>query len=338
MPVKLSSTGGGSVTLTTPSTASDFTVTIPAATGTMVTTTSASTIEFAAGSAAAPSITTTGDTNTGIYFPAADTTAVSTGGTERLRIDSSGNVGIGTSSPLRTLHVVSNAAETQLLLRESDSSGPQLLMGADSAVSGSIINASSVSGSNNNLLLQTGGTERARIDSNGNVQINTTNAAATGTTCRFTIQDGTTYLPFGINNNAAGTGASNVALFARNGTTTGTISVTGTTTAYNTSSDYRLKHDVQPMLSGLSTIAALKPSTYKWNADNSPGEGFIAHELQAVIPQAVTGEKDAVNDDGSIKSQGVDYSKIVVHLVAAMQELKADNDALKERIAALEAK
>jgi len=252
-----------------------------------------------------------------------------TNGSERARIDSSGNVGIGTSSPLRVLHVVSNAAETQLLLRESDSSGPQLLMGADSAVSGSIINASSVSGSNSNLLLQTGGTERARIDSNGNVQINTTNAAATGTTCRFTIEDGTTYLPFGINNNAAGTGASNVALFARNGTTTGTISVTGTTTAYNTSSDYRLKHDVQPMLSGLSTIAALKPSTYKWNADNSYGEGFIAHELQAVIPQAVTGEKDAMNDDGSIKPQGVDYSKVVVHLVAAIQELKADFDAYK---------
>jgi hypothetical protein len=166
----------------------------------------------------------------------------------------------------------------------------------------------------------------------------TANASATGAACRFTIEYGTTYLPFGINNNAAGTGASNVALFARNGTTTGTISVTGTTTAYNTSSDYRLKHDVQPMLSGLSTISALKPSTYKWNADNSYGEGFIAHELQAVIPQAVSGEKDAVNDDGSIKPQGVDYSKIVVHLVAAIQELKADNDAMKERIATLEAK
>jgi hypothetical protein len=92
------------------------------------------------------------------------------------------------------------------------------------------------------------------------------------------------------------------------------------------------------MLSGLSTIAALKPSTYKWNTDNSYGEGFIAHELQAVIPQAVSGEKDAVNENGSIKPQGVDYSKIVVHLVAAIQELKADNDAMKERIATLEAK
>jgi hypothetical protein len=92
------------------------------------------------------------------------------------------------------------------------------------------------------------------------------------------------------------------------------------------------------MVSGLSTIAALKPSTYKWNADNSYGEGFIAHELQAVIPLAVSGEKDAINEDGSIKPQGVDYSKVVVHLVAAIQELKADNDAMKERIATLEAK
>jgi hypothetical protein len=107
MPIKLNSTGGGSVTLTTPSTASDFTVTIPAATGTMVTTTSASTIEFAAGSAAAPSITTTGDTNTGIFFPAADTVAISTAGTEDFRIGPAGQIGLqganyGTSGQVLT--------------------------------------------------------------------------------------------------------------------------------------------------------------------------------------------------------------------------------------------
>jgi hypothetical protein len=107
MPIKLNSTGGGSVTLTTPSTASDFTVTIPAATGTMVTTTGASTVEFAAGSAAAPSITTTGDTNTGIYFPAADTVAISTAGTEDFRIGSAGQIGLqganyGTSGQVLT--------------------------------------------------------------------------------------------------------------------------------------------------------------------------------------------------------------------------------------------
>jgi len=234
---------------------------------------------------------------------------------ERMRIDGFGNVGIGTSSPvIYGLSVAKASGGAGLRVSSGANNSDFVMSGTDLYI------ANNVAGT---IQFYINSAERVRIDSNGNVQINTTNAAATGATCRFTIQDGATYLPFGINNNAAGTGASNVALFARNGTGTGTISVTGTTTAYNTSSDYRLKHDVQPMLSGLSTIAALKPSTYKWNADNSPGEGFIAHELQAVIPQAVIGEKDAVNDDGSIKSQGVDYSKIVVHLVVAIQELSA---------------
>ena len=119
MPIKLNSTGGGSVTLTTPSTASDFTVTIPAATGTMVTTTSASTIEFAAGTVSAPSITTTSDTNTGIYFPAADTIAFTEGGVESMRIDSSGNVGVGTSSPSAKLDVNGNTNITGTVVMSS---------------------------------------------------------------------------------------------------------------------------------------------------------------------------------------------------------------------------
>jgi len=115
------------------------------------------------------------------------------------------------------------------------------------------------------------------------------------------------------------------------GSDVGTITTNGSTTAYNTSSDYRLKENVQPMTSGLATIAALKPVTYDWIASGSAGEGFIAHELQAVIPEAVHGEKDAVNEDGSINAQGVDFGKIVPHLVAAIQELTT-------RLAALENK
>ena len=109
----------------------------------------------------------------------------------------------------------------------------------------------------------------------------------------------------------------------------GFISVSGTSTTFSTTSDYRLKESVQPLIGGLARINNLKPSTYKWKADGSNSEGFIAHELAEVVPLAVTGQKDAVNADGSIKPQGVDLSKLVPILVAAIQELTAEVNALK---------
>ena len=122
------------------------------------------------------------------------------------------------------------------------------------------------------------------------------------------------------------------------GTIVGSVYSTASATSYLTSSDYRLKNSVAPMITGLATVAALKPVTYKWNVDDSDGEGFLAHELQEVIPHAVTGEKDAVDADGKPIHQGVDYSKIVVHLVAAIQEQQAAITALTARVAALEDK
>jgi hypothetical protein len=118
------------------------------------------------------------------------------------------------------------------------------------------------------------------------------------------------------------------------GGTAGFISQATSSVSYNTSSDHRMKENVAPLSGGLETIRALKPVTYDWKIDGSSSEGFIAHELAEVIPLAVKGEKDALNEDGSIKPQGVDYSKIVVHLVAAIQELSAKNDALEARLAA----
>ena len=107
----------------------------------------------------------------------------------------------------------------------------------------------------------------------------------------------------------------------------GTIFTNASATSYNTSSDYRLKNTIAPMTGALAKVAALKPVTYKWNVDNSDGEGFIAHELAEIVPNCVTGEKDAVNEDGSIKSQGIDTSFLVATLTAAIQELKAEFDA-----------
>jgi hypothetical protein len=120
-----------------------------------------------------------------------------------------------------------------------------------------------------------------------------------------------------------------IALFRSNGVTVGSISQDGTNTAYNNSSDYRLKESVQPLTGGLDRVNALKPSIYKWKTNGKVGEGFLAHELAEVVPFAVTGEKDAVTKDGEIEPQQVDLSKVVPILVAAIKELTAEVNALK---------
>ena len=115
----------------------------------------------------------------------------------------------------------------------------------------------------------------------------------------------------------------------RQGADVGSISVTGSATAYNTSSDYRLKENIAPMTGALATVAQLKPVTYNWKVDGSSGQGFIAHELQAIVPDCVQGEKDAVDADGKPVYQGIDTSFLVATLTAAIQELKAEFDAYK---------
>jgi len=143
----------------------------------------------------------------------------------------------------------------------------------------------------------------------------------------------------GLNSNGAGTSGYAVfnasastsypLVFRFNGGTVGTVTFTNTGTVYSTSSDYRLKENVKPMTGALATVSGLKPVTYDWKIDGSAGQGFIAHELQAVIPQCVTGEKDAVDADGKPIYQGIDTSFLVATLTAAIQELKAEFDAYK---------
>jgi hypothetical protein len=137
--------------------------------------------------------------------------------------------------------------------------------------------------------------------------------------------------------------------FRRNTTSNevGSISTTNTATTYSTSSDYRLKENPTPMTGALAKVSRLKPCTFTWKIDGSVGEGFIAHELQEVVPQAVTGEKDAVEEikDGEgntletkPKYQSVDTSFLVATLTAAIQEQQVLIETLTARVAALEAK
>ena len=120
------------------------------------------------------------------------------------------------------------------------------------------------------------------------------------------------------------------------GTAVGAINTVGSSTSYATTSDYRLKTNVLALTDALGTVSKINPVSFTWKSDNKTDIGFIAHELAAVVPQATVGEKDAVNDDGTIKPQQMDAGKIIPLLTAAIQELKAIVEAQAARIAALE--
>jgi hypothetical protein len=117
----------------------------------------------------------------------------------------------------------------------------------------------------------------------------------------------------------------------------GAITTSASATTYATSSDYRLKEDVQPMVGSVDRLMALKPVNFAWKADGSRVDGFLAHEAQEVVPECVTGSKDAVDKDGKPEYQGIDQSKLVPLLTAALQEALQKIEALEARVAALEA-
>ena len=105
------------------------------------------------------------------------------------------------------------------------------------------------------------------------------------------------------------------------------------TTSFNTTSDYRLKKNIKPMTNCLELVNRLNPVRYNWISEyNEPAEGFIAHELQEVLPLCVVGKKDAVYEDGSINPQSIDYGKLTPHLVAAVKELSKKIEDLESKV------
>jgi hypothetical protein len=174
-----------------------------------------------------------------------------------------------------------------------------------------------------------------RIDSSGNLLV------GTGTGGGFTIfpsysRAGSTAAV--VNHISGSASGESYFQFQLNGTGIGSITQNGTTNvAYNTSSDYRLKENIAPMTGSLALVQQLKPVTYNWKSDGSDGQGFIAHELAEVVPDCVTGEKDAVDEEGKPVYQGIDTSFLVATLTAAIQELKAELDSVKAELAALKA-
>ena len=268
------------------------------------------------GSAGTPAVQGA-DANTGVFFPAADTIAVSTNGSERVRIDTAGITkfrSTGSAYDSTPGDGVSDGLYLQV-----DSSG---IAHIDSYAGGGSTNLALGTNSGGGAVV-----ERMRIDSSGNLLVGTTSAY--GSRFQVTRSGGT---PAAIHNSGGTSGSFNQILFLNNAGTAdiGYIARTNdTSVSYNTTSDYRLKEAVQPMTGALARVAALKPVTYKWKADGSDGQGFIAHELQAVVPDCVSGEKDAVDADGKPVYQGIDTSFLVATLTAAIQEQQALIAALK---------
>jgi hypothetical protein len=260
-----------------------------------------------------------------------------TGSTERARIDTSGSLLVGTTTVPTTGGLARGIVSVKQLNDSTQTSGIQIEANANTNVLGLGYNGSTFAigatyrstGSYVPVSFWTGGSERARIDSSGNLLINSTSTlnavfsvTATGgiSACSLRVATDGDY-GYTFKN------ASN--------TFVGAIGVNASTTSYVTSSDYRLKENIAPMTGALATVAQLKPCTYTWKVDGADGQGFIAHELAEVFPDAVTGAKDAVDEDGNIKSQGIDTSFLVATLTAAIQEQQAIIQQLQADVAAL---
>jgi hypothetical protein len=275
---------------------------------------------------------------------------------ERMRIDSSGNVGIGTSSPAMPVHVVKNWVSGKATIGvqtiTSFASGGTAGVGFfdSDGTRGGYLNSTSGamtidSGVSNIMALYTNNTERMRIDTSGNVLVgqNTDPFPGAGNTITGMGLNASGRVAFSCSGSVTGyfnrnTSDGVLISMRRQGTEVGHIDVTTTATAYVTSSDYRLKENVTPMTGALEKVAQLKPVTYTWKADGSDGQGFIAHELQEVVPDCVSGEKDAVDEEGNPEYQGIDTSFLVATLTAAIQEQQELITSLTARIEALEIK
>jgi len=305
-------------------------------------------------------------------FTVADMVPASTGGTfagnvavngnltvdtNTLFVDAANNrVGVGTTGPATLLNA--SGATPTFRLTQTDGSGNIDIAHTGSAYSYGGVGAnegfiytlddlSLMADGAHNLKFHTNTAERARLDSSGNLLVGTTSQSFSNTqmTVFQDVAGGNAVEASFDGNGGVGflgvyrgsSGIANYGYFMYNGVSVvGTITSTGSTTSYNTTSDYRLKEDVQPMVGASDRLMALKPVNFAWKVDGSRVDGFLAHEAQEVVPEAVTGSKDAVDDEGSPQYQGIDQSKIVPLLTAALQEALIKIEQLEARMAILE--
>jgi hypothetical protein len=227
-----------------------------------------------------------------------------------MTINSSGNVGIGTSSPVASLDVVAGADDRLLVTNSSGDTFLSSVNAANTAYNGLALNGSEVK-------LFTNASERMRIDSSGNLLVGRSSAGAAAT------DDGHVF--YGSGQHYIFSNATECVRFyetSGSGQQVGSISITSSATAFNTSSDERLKENITDAPAG--NVDDIKVRSFDWKADGSHQDyGMVAQELEAVAPYAVT--KGETEDD----MWSVDYSKLVPMLIKEIQDLKAEVAALK---------
>jgi len=301
------------------------------------------------GSATTPAIQGT-DTNTGLSF-GTDEVNIVTGGSTRATMDASGEFGIGTTTPDAPLHVY----------KAGDGQTPVHFQ----------------TGNGNGHLYFYNDSDGFSIDSGGDLRF-VTNRSASGTPTRFKFQNDGRMLygtegsisdcrinlkgDFGNNRGVCietNQSSADMVLLRTSSGHAGIISSSGTSTTYGTSSDYRLKENITLVTDGITRLQQLQPKRFNFLAEPSKTvDGFIAHEVQAVVPEAITGEKDGIevwregqelpdgvsvgdnklDEDGNTIPvyQCIDQSKLVPLLTAALQEAIGKIETLEIRVAQLE--
>ena len=313
MPVKLNGSTSGSVTVQAPAVAGTNTLTLPAATGNLL-----SDQSIVPGSASVP-------TN-GMYLPATNALGFATNSTNAMYITSSQNVGIGTTTPSIKLSVISAANTPSLILTD----GTQSTLTIKHEATNLLTYETSGSATQRFVL---NSAEAMRIDSSGTLLVGATSAPTT-----FKVYAERSGLQYGLRHPSSTAGqyffmqtdAPNN-FYIQSQSANG-VYLTNTATSWASASDERMKTDLIPIENATSKVSSLRAVTgrYKTDEEGTSRSFLIAQDVQAVLPEAV----DATNPD----KLGVQYTEVIPLLVAAIKELSAKNDALEARLVALEAK
>ena len=284
----------------------------------------------------------TSDNDTGLYILDLQTSSSATGTNyaSQFVVEKGGNVGIGETSPSKLLHITSNtdyegiiikgAGHKQLTIESTQSSHQALA----TFTTGSQ-NMSIGLDTDNDFIFHSGtaGSERMCITSSGALLVSTTTASGLSNgTSNYGHSFGGGQQVNATNNDTnlilnMSNGSSNAhVLFRSDGSNTGSITTNGSAVAFNTGSDYRLKENVLPLKDGLDRLNKLNPVQFDWKKSQKTDEGFIAHEVQEIVPYVVKGEKDGE------EIQTMDYGKLTPLLVKAIQEQQTQIDALQSEI------